>query len=1138
VPWELARPSANQQTLAERNLVVRIAPPSDAPGSEPLVVEADEPLRVLLVFAAARSSSPLAARSERRELLELFAREIYPGRRIVADVLSHGVTRERLIDQIRRHNGYHVLHWSGHGHQNLLELANADGHPDPIRGEELVEVFAHAGGFLPRLVFLSACHSGAPLIGSWSSFLAVAQGMEPTGMKAATAEQTTQSVDEAGPGAAASETAGFTGTAAALLAAGVPTVVAMRFAVGDGYARHLAVAFYRHLLADQVPKEAATALAMARHQLLHQPPGGASYAWADHATPLLYGQQNSGLPIRQLNGRSPARWETRRRLHSIPELTAANHEHFVGRTWELAGLGARFLGSTGGAEVTPVAVITGLGGMGKSALLSEALDLWESRFKWLLLYQAKPSALSFEGTLRDIHLRLAGEEQRYYAHVQQHRADAIHREASETFTGPERLRRLMENLCRALRDEPILLVLDNFETNLRPQPDTAAGAEPLWHCQDPAWDQCLQLLAEQLQGSSSRVLITSRRPLAALAGGRGYGVLLGPLQRAEAALVLGSQPTLRAMAFGGDPQERQLALRLLNASRFQPLLMTRLAQLAAAPGRRSQLLEALDTLEGQQDFAALPELFAGTADEQNRELELNYLSDALTTSTDQLIAQAGAAARQLLWSLALANDPVSLPLLQGVWSGESPEQQEMRAWCQLLDQRDDLSPEAQRKLDELPQELIEALQALPEAPQRPTLEPLLGALMAVGLLQEQQAATGSAQEQPFTLYSVHALVAERINVWMEQQPAEQGERDAAAVRLAYAAWLMDSFIVLQHERGDAALEAGCQAIAYLVQACAYDELGSFASEVITSTNDPVLLQGLLPHLQGAADKAPPGRPRGDCFGNIADALRLSGNILHSLPFYKQAAELASQAIAGSGEEARQGWCDLAVIFQNWAIALSRVGELDAALEGFNQSAQAAKKAGGPLINVIGTNLEVLRIAVKKGEHRTALPEIEGRLAQVAEWWQQSRQGRRVPEAPDLEFLSRVYISALDIAKEVDYAQKDWNSALKRLETSLQVKQAIARSAADIGQTRYSRATVLIQLGWPEEAKEELEACLELFADDPTKKSKVRHSLADLFDELGDTAQAIRQVRQALAICEHLAGSSCSRRLPLQPGDLP
>ena len=58
--------------------MVRIQPPGDAPSSAPLALQPDEPLKVLLVFAAARGSKPLAAREERRALLELFEREIYP----------------------------------------------------------------------------------------------------------------------------------------------------------------------------------------------------------------------------------------------------------------------------------------------------------------------------------------------------------------------------------------------------------------------------------------------------------------------------------------------------------------------------------------------------------------------------------------------------------------------------------------------------------------------------------------------------------------------------------------------------------------------------------------------------------------------------------------------------------------------------------------------------------------------------------------------------------------------------------------------------------------------------------------------------------------------------------------------------
>ena len=328
VPWEIGRPSADQPTLGERNLLVRVVHDMAEPKSTPIELGPNESLRVLFVFAEARGSHPLAARRERQELLELFEQEIYPKRRVVAHFLSHGVTRERLEAQIRENGGYHVVHWSGHGHLNLLELARAGGGSDRLSGKELLDL---CGGLIPRLVFLSACHSGDILrVKNWNDFLAVAQGQSPGTKQGPPAETKDIPLDRP---------PGYTGTAHAMLQGGVPSVVAMRYAVGDEYARDLAVAFYRALLAYAQPQNAAAALTTARQSLLDpKKHAGGRYDVCDHATPVLYGAEQPGLTLPK--GRSPGLETRDPRRHQIAELTTAGHEHFVGRTWELAGLGA------------------------------------------------------------------------------------------------------------------------------------------------------------------------------------------------------------------------------------------------------------------------------------------------------------------------------------------------------------------------------------------------------------------------------------------------------------------------------------------------------------------------------------------------------------------------------------------------------------------------------------------------------------------------------------------------------------------------------------------------------------------------------------------------------------------------------
>lgn len=1108
VPWEIARPSRGQQTLGERNLLVRVVHDGPEPVNQAISLRPDEPLRVLFVFAEGRGSRPLAARKERREILNLFQREIYPCRRVVAHVLAHGVTRERLQAQIEDSGGYHVVHWSGHGHRNGLELARPGGGQETITGEELLELLERAGGLIPRLFFLNACHSGDILaVKDWQGFLGAARGTAPETKSAPPVD----SKDLQMPGEP-----GYTGTAHALLSGGVRSVVAMRYAVGDEYARDLALAFYRHLLADSQPKTVSASLSLARNKLLvSEQPEQERYLACDHATPVLYGAEAAGWILE--NGRSPDLDARHCSLHQIAELTLAGHEHFVGRTWELDGLGAEFIGSRSGTDVTPVAVIKGLGGMGKTALTAEALSLWERSFKWILLYQAKPNALSLDSLFRDIHMKLNEELDRYHAHVKSHPADAIHREPNGDFLGPSRFERLTRNLLRAMKDEPILLVLDNFDTNLKSSPEPrSGGAEKVWACQDPDWDRCLSLLASGLPGTPSRLLITSRRPLAALEEGAVHRVRLGPLPSGEAALYLREHEGLGKMMFGQDPAEKELAMRLLFASRFHPLLMDRLARLATAGAAfRPHLLSALEVLETGQDHSQLPDLFSIRPGDEK---ELAYLEDALGTSIDQSIAACSPDARRLLWMVAVANEPVASNLLRCVWSGENPRTELLHRIKRNLEVLRSLPLERQEDLRNMPPQVRAAVDSLPSRPAaRPAPELLLRELMAVGLLTGQRATPEVASPE----FSCHELVRERIRGWMEANPLDRADLTEDGIRRGYANWLVAAFERLEPKDKSLALDTGRRAMVYCEQVKDHELLYSFASRVVTEAPNPQFFEPILDLLKAGADSAPEGRPRWSSLFYLAAALSGCGRPDVSLGLYEQAAALARGTAEAGGEDARQAWSDIGAITHNWANALLDAGYLDAARMRHLESAKAKEEASEPAVYAVGSELEALRIDVLQGRVDEALPQVEKRLSLVQSWWKRQRAGECVPDAPDEEYLARALVSGLDITVDAHFAKDDWTRALSAIEAILEIKLELGWPSEDVAVERVNRANVLAILGRFAEAKAELEACFETFNGDPARRAEVLSSLAALFGKEPDLELAIQQERRALAIYDQL-----------------
>jgi hypothetical protein len=816
-----------------------------------------------------------------------------------------------LVEQVRSRRGYHVVHWSGHGHHNRLELRTEDGGQELLTGQQLVDLFTQAGGFIPRLVFLSACLSGTLVdIRNWQQFQAAmasqsgGDGKQADDRNLDDVLQAPPGLHRHGPGPAGHRCA---------------QVIAMRYEVGDDYARALAHRFYQRLLADPAEYPADSALALARSELLAQQDPAAGFSPVDHATPLIFGAPS---PITAPRRRSAQL--DRRRPRPQPLLAGGRTEldppqRFVGRGTELTRLADAWLPR----EQAAVAVVQGLAGLGKTALAAEAVHLWHTRFDWVLAHQAKPHPLTLDEFYRNLDARLALESRPYREKCEASPYAHIYLEPTDRLTGTARYARMRTNLLEALRDEAILLVLDNFETNLLAHADSNGYA-----CQDPEWDRLLAELARQLPPTASRLLLTTRHRPSALAANDGHGVLwlpLGPLPPAEWSVYVRSHAALRQLYFADDAGWR-LVRRLLAVSRGHPLILDRLATLAPD---RAALRHALDQLE-QRGLHTLPDLFVTDQTDAQHQQEQAYLEDVAIGAVDLLLQCASPAARRLLWVVTLANEPVTEDLVAGVWSRRSVE-----------------------------------------ADEEPPVGPLLAELHAAGLLILDN--TGD----PCTWF-YHELVRERIAAWMDQHPDEQGNRTAEAIWIAYGERYAAAFNALytagrEGARAQAA-EAGRRALSYLVRARAFERLGSFASTLVTGSREPELLRQVIAELQAAADEVPPGETRWKVRTYLADALGRAGRPGQALGLYQQAAAEA---------EAAERWADVGTICGNWANALCHVGPLKAAKEMYRRGAEAEQKAGQPRwVHVVGWELEALRVDVMQGQAEQVLPEINKRLDDV------------------------------------------------------------------------------------------------------------------------------------------------------------
>ncbi|MGH8887076.1 MAG: CHAT domain-containing protein, partial [Egibacteraceae bacterium] len=371
-------------------------PPPPAPG----------PLKILVAVGAPDEGQtpnvPLDIEAEMGSILDAVDTAVREGR---AQVRILEVAHPATIRQALAEDDYHVLHVSGHGSADGIELEDEDGRAVAVSAADLAACLHDSGKVVP-LVVVSSCAGGGSV----------------------------------------------RGLAFHLHRLGVSRVVAMQAPVTDRYATELATVLYRELSTPPWPR-AGVALAAARREVetaRQQDPAAAGRPEWAVPTLLLTGEDaplvDSDLP--QVSLRRPP-------VHAVDgPVPVVRVRDLIGRRAQLrttlrAVRGDRRFGADHG-DVAGVA-LTGIGGVGKSTIAGRAMARL-SEDGWVC--SATQGVWSLEEVCRALQVDLAASDS---AWAQQLRV-GLHAADDD--------RSRLDLLERALRQHRLALVFDNFEDNL------------------------------------------------------------------------------------------------------------------------------------------------------------------------------------------------------------------------------------------------------------------------------------------------------------------------------------------------------------------------------------------------------------------------------------------------------------------------------------------------------------------------------------------------------------------------------------------------------------------------------------------------------------------------------------------------
>lgn len=439
LPWELLHDGENFLLLHADHPVsiVRRLPLNEQVGQEAAFAP---PLRILLITSQPERTGFVDPRSIARELFDELGSQIEAGA-IELEFLRPPTLAALQTRLRKRKRPVHILHFDGHGtfgaaKQGMLAFEDEEGRLDAVKAETLTGTLQDSG---VHLVILTACQS---------------------------AMSTEENI--------------FSSVAAQLIGRGVAAVVAMSTNVLVTSATRYTEAFY-HALAAGIPvsiahEQARQALYNDPRRHLHhrhQDEEGKPIELRDWWMPHLYLQYPMLLQPTQPVQKRKKQKKAITSLRLNEEMPGESRYGFFGRARELRKLERWLL-------QRKIVMISGFGGIGKTALAREAAD-WLTHTK---MYD-RACFISFEhGGDAAMLLSTLGHFLGVY----------------DGYYDPNKSKLALDRLQLAFKKQRTLVIADNLESIL---PEEEASLKPEIRAQ--LWDVLLQL-SERGAG----VLLTSR----------------------------------------------------------------------------------------------------------------------------------------------------------------------------------------------------------------------------------------------------------------------------------------------------------------------------------------------------------------------------------------------------------------------------------------------------------------------------------------------------------------------------------------------------------------------------------------------------------------------------------------------------